>query len=163
MSIGILIPDLYKAITYKPLKLFRKTMKSIFTSKNEVPTTDSLKKALGETVEIWKTFEEFTKEHYPTAMVEWNFSSEKFGWSFRIKDHKRVILYLLPRDGYFKTAFVFGQKATEQILESTISETIKAELKAAKVYAEGRGIRIEVRDKSMVKDIQELIKIKIGN
>lgn len=138
-------------------------MKSIFTSKNEMPTIDDLKKALGETFEIWKTFEEFTKENYPNANVEWRFSGEKFGWSFRIKDNKRVILYLLPRDQFFKSAFVFGQKATEQILESNISEVIKTELKAAKVYAEGRGIRIDVRDKSNFNDIQELIKIKIMN
>lgn len=136
-------------------------MKSIFIDKNIEPTSEDLKKGLGETFKIWKVFEEFTKENYPKAIAEWNFSSEKFGWSFRIKDNKRVILYLLPRDKFFKTAFVFGQKATEQILESTISEVIKKELMAAKVYAEGRGIRIEVRDKSNLKDIKELIKIKI--
>ena len=38
---------------------------------------------------------------------------------------------------------------------------IKTELKAAKVYAEGRGIRIEVRNKSKDSDIQKLIKFKI--
>ncbi|MET0760684.1 MAG: DUF3788 family protein [Flavobacterium sp.] len=138
-------------------------MKSIFTNKNEMPTIDSLKIALGETFDIWKSFVEFTNINYPKANVEWNFSSEKFGWSFRIKDNKRVILYLLPRDKFFKTAFVFGQKATEQILESDISEGVKTELKSAKVYAEGRGIRIEVRDKSNFDDIQRLIKIKIMN
>ena len=138
-------------------------MKSIFTSKNEIPTIDSLKIALGNTFELWKNFEEFTLENYPDAKVEWNFSGEKFGWSYKIKDSKRVIIYLLPRENFFKTAFVFGQKATEKILESDISEAIKTELKATKVYAEGRGIRIEVRDNSNCIDIQKLIKIKIMN
>jgi hypothetical protein len=136
-------------------------MQSIFTNKNEIPTIDSVKKALGETFEVWKRFEEFTKVNYPNAKVEWNFSSEKFGWSYRIKDNKRVIIYLLPRENFFKIAFVFGQKAFKKILESDISESIKTELKAAKVYAEGRGIRIEVRNKSKDSDIQKLIKFKI--
>ncbi|MGL2966289.1 DUF3788 domain-containing protein [Flavobacterium sp. XGLA_31] len=138
-------------------------MKSIFTNKNEIPTTVSLKKALGETFEVWKKFEEFTKDHYPNAKSEWHFSGEKFGWSYRIKDNKRVLLYLLPRENFFKTAFVFGQKATEKILESAISESIKTELKSAKVYAEGRGIRIDVRNQSNSGDIQKLITIKIDN
>lgn len=138
-------------------------MKSIFTDKNEMPTFDSLKKALGEKVEIWQIFQEFTQENYPKATVEWKYSSEKFGWSFRINDNKRVILYLLPRDNYFKVALVFGKKAMEQILESTVSERIKTELLAAKVYAEGRGIRIVVSDKSNLEDILKLIKIKIMN
>lgn len=138
-------------------------MKSVFTDKNEVPDMGKLKEALGETFDIWTTFVDFTYANDTNSKEEWNFSSEKFGWSFRIKDKKRVLLYLLPRENFFKVAFVFGQKATEQILASDISEDIKAELNAAKVYAEGRGIRIEVRDKSMMEDIRKLIKIKIAN
>ena len=58
-------------------------------------------------------------------------------------------------------ALVFGQKATDKLLESNIAETIRTEIKAAKVYAEGRGIRIEVRDKSILADIKKLIEIKV--
>lgn len=129
-------------------------MKSIFRIKDETPTLNQLKEVLGETFDIWKSFEKFTHEHDFNSKSGWHFSGEKFGWSFRIKDKKRVIIYLLPRDKLFKVAFVFGQKASEKILESNISDNIKAELLAAKVYAEGRGIRIEVRDISNLKDIE---------
>lgn len=138
-------------------------MKSIFIDKNIKPTDYDLEKGLGETFYIWKDLEDFTKKNYPTASCEWNFSGEKFGWSYRIKDNKRVLIYLLPRDKFFKTAFVFGQNATNQIMESDISESIKTELKQAKPYAEGRGIRIEIKDQSNFEDIQKLIKIKISN
>lgn len=138
-------------------------MKSIFVDKNIKPTTKDLEHGLGKTFHIWKSFEDFTKNNYPKATSEWNFSGEKFGWSYRIKDNKRVLIYLLPRDKFFKTAFVFGQKAMNQILESGISDAIKTELKAAKPYAEGRGIRIEIKDQSNFEDIQKLIKIKISN
>ena len=138
-------------------------MKSIFVDKNLKPTTKDLEKGLGDTFHIWKSFEDFTKKNYPDATCEWNFSGEKFGWSYRIKDKKRVLIYLLPRDRFFKTAFVFGQKATSQIMESDISESIKTELKIAKANAEGRGIRIEIKDQSNFEDIQKLIKIKISN
>ncbi len=95
--------------------------------------------------------------------MEWKFSGEKFGWSYRINDAKRVIVYLLPRQHFFKIAFVFGNKATEKILESDVSEVIKNELRLAKVHAEGRGIRIDIRDDSDIDDIKKLILIKIGN
>lgn len=138
-------------------------MKSIFTDKNIKPTNENLKEALGETFEFWMDFVDYTYQNYPAAIEEWNFSSEKFGWGFRIKDPKRVLIYLLPRDKFFKVAFVFGQKATDKILQSSISEDIKEELRTAKVYAEGRGIRIDVRQKSSIEDIHQLIKIKIMN
>jgi hypothetical protein len=67
----------------------------------------------------------------------------------------------LPHDKFFKVAFVFGQKATVAIMESTISESIKSELQVAKVYAEARGISIEIKDESRLVDILNLIEIKI--
>jgi len=137
-------------------------MKSIFTDKATIPTQKDLEIALGNTCNIWQYLSDFTKKQYPEAIEEWNFSSEKFGWSFRLKDKKRVLIYLLPRDQYFKVAFVFGDKATDAILESTIAESIKSDIKAAKKYAEGRGIRIEVKDQMLVADIEKLITIKVA-
>lgn len=137
-------------------------MKSIFTFKNSKPTVEDLENALGNTYQIWKDIEDFTKNNYSNAICEWNFSSEKFGWSYRIKDSKRVLVYLLPRDRFFKVAFVFGEKAIAQIYEGDISETIKSELNDAKKYNEGKGIRIEVKDESDIKDIQKLVIFKIS-
>lgn len=138
-------------------------MKSFFTQKAVKPTKEDLQKALGDTFELWTTLAEFTKNAYPDSFEEWKYSSEKYGWSFRISDKKRVLIYLLPRDNFFKVAFVFGQKATDEILDSNISESIVKEIKLAKVYAEGRGIRIEIKNKSIINDIKKLIKIKIEN
>lgn len=58
---------------------------------------------------------------------------------------------------------VFGQKATDQILNSGISNEIKEELMKSKVYMEGRVIRMEVRDQRLLKDIKKLVEIKIAN
>lgn len=137
-------------------------MKSIFTFKNSKPTDEDLENALGNTYQIWKDIEDFTKIKYKNAICEWNFSSQKFGWSYKIKDSKRVLVYLLPRDRFFKVAFVFGEKALAQIFESDISETIKSDLNNAKKYTEGKGIRIEVKDLSDMKDIQKLVILKIS-
>lgn len=47
-------------------------------------------------------------------------------------------------------------------MSSKVDKEIKDELNAAKVYAEGRGIRIDVNDKN-VKDVLMLINIKLRN
>lgn len=138
-------------------------MKSVFTDKTHVPTETNLKQALGSTFELWQELAAFTKKTNPDAFDEWKMTSEKFGWGFRVNDKKRVIIYLLPRAGFFKASFVFGQKAMDEIFESTISETIVNELKAAKVYAEGRGIRIDVTDNAVMDDLKKLIEVKVGN
>lgn len=138
-------------------------MKSIFTEKASQPTEESLFDALGELYPLWKTINDYCINLYPEATVNWHYSGEKYGWAYRISDKKRVLIYLLPRDGFFKTAFLFGQKAMNEIEISNIAESIKLELRQAKVYAEGRGIRLEVKDNNILKDIQQLIAIKIQN
>lgn len=138
-------------------------MQSIFLDKSQEPTAADLENGIGITFPVWREIEAFLLEEYPKAESKWHFTSAKTGWSFRMSDSKRVLVYLLPRNQYFKVAMVFGQKATDAVLESSISETIKTELKAAKVYAEGRGIRIDIQNDDLLKDIKKLIQIKLSS
>ena len=43
-----------------------------------------------------------------------------------------------------------------------IANNAKTEIKAAKKYAEGRGIRIDIKDQMLVADIEKLIAIKVA-
>ncbi len=132
-------------------------------NKETAPTESELAAALGATRDIWQEIVDYTTGLYPRATTKWNYSGSKYGWSFRVSDAKRVLVYMLPRSGFFKVSMVFGQKATEQILRNDISEDTKAKLREAKVYAEGRGIRLEIRDDAMICDVKKLIAIKVSN
>jgi len=136
---------------------------SIFPDKIPVPDQEMVQSAMGTTYPLWQEIRELVTEKYPNALEEWNYPGPKYGWSFRIRDKKRAILYLLPRNGYFMVAFVFGNAATEQVMMSSVAESIKKELSDARVYAEGRGIRIPVRDSSLLNDFRELISIKLAH
>ena len=131
--------------------------------KSQVPNDEELKKALGTSFDLWKSIRDYTLKNYPKAQEEWNFPGAKYGWSFRIKDKKRAIVYLLPGDKTFRVAFVYGEKATNQALSSNLSKEIKDVIETATVYAEGRGFRIEITDKKIIKDIEMLIDIKLAN
>jgi len=135
---------------------------SIFMDKSVKPTESALKEALGDQYELWKAVRQRVIQVYPDGIEEWNFPGKKYGWSFRIRDKKRAILYLLPRLRGFVVAFVFGKRAYEAILDSDVSGPVKIELQQAKVYAEGRGIWIPVPDSSPLQDIFQLIDIKLA-
>lgn len=47
-------------------------------------------------------------------------------------------------------------------MEASVNETIKNELKAARKYAEGRGISIDVKNETVIADIKQLIDIKMS-
>ncbi|HYX06694.1 MAG TPA: DUF3788 domain-containing protein [Bacteroidales bacterium] len=134
---------------------------SIFQDKAMMPTERDLRDNLGNTFDLWIRIRDFVMEQYPNGEGEWNFPGKKYGWSFRIKDKKRAIIYLLPRELYFKVAFIFGDKAMHTILESNVAESIKTELQQARKYAEGRGIRIDVKNEDPLEDIKKLVEIKL--
>ena len=136
---------------------------SIFRDKKITPSDKDLLEKLGATFDLWNQIQNFVLIKYPKGIPEWNYPGEKYGWSFRIKDKKRAIIYFLPRDKYFKVAFVFGQKATDYVLSSNISADIKIALEKATKYAEGRGIRIDVNDETIISDVKNLIEIKLDN
>jgi hypothetical protein len=137
-------------------------MQNIFTDKQLKPTDETLEAALGVSHTYWQELKNYVFSLYPEAIEEWNYTKSG-GWSFRMKDKKRAIIYLIPQDGYFKAALVFGRKATDEVMASRVSTEIKTELESAKVYAEGRGIRIEVRDERMTGNIKILVDIKVRN
>jgi len=135
----------------------------IFTDKKIMPVENDLLMALSNTYEIWQQLSGYVHLKYPAAIDLWNYSGDKYGWGFRIKDKKRAIVYLLPRDRFFKVAMIFGQKATDAIMDSQVAETLKSELASARVYAEGRGIRIDVLNETILNDLKTLIDIKISH
>lgn len=137
--------------------------KSIFSDLNNQPCTEDLKAPLGNSYLNWMEIRDFVFEKYPKAVGEWHVSVKKYGWSFRIKDKKRAIVYLSPRQSYFKLTMVFGQKATDKILETDIKKSIKEELMTSKVYIEGRVLRLDINDSFLINDVKTLIEIKLAN
>lgn len=135
----------------------------VFSEKEIIPSEKELQIHLGESHVLWKDIHDYVLEEYPKGNTEWNFPGKKYGWSYRIKDKRRAIIYFLPREGYFKVAFVFGQKAFDVIMNSDIDENIKQELRDARKYAEGRGIRIDVNDEAVLHDIKQLVDIKLAH
>ena len=136
---------------------------SIFMDLLKKPETVDLEIPLGNTYPIWIEIRDFVLEKYPAAIEEWHISVKKYGWIFRIKDKKRAIIYLSPRNGFFHVTMVFGQKATDRILNSDISSNVKEELMNSKVYMEGRAVRLDIDDSSLINDIKKLVEIKIAN
>lgn len=132
---------------------------SIFTDKNQLPTRADIKQVLGKSYARWQELVNYILEQHPAAREEWNYS--KAGWNCRVKDSKRVIVYLMACDGFFRASFVLGARATTVILDSDISEDIKATITAAKVYAEGRGVRIEVKNKKTLQSVIKIAQVKL--
>lgn len=136
---------------------------NVFMDKSTQPDDHRLAHALGENAIFWEAIKKHLAQKHGEANEEWKFYNTKSGWILKTLLKKRNLFFLIPLPGFFRLAFVFGDKAVSAVEKSDLPEDIKTELKNARKYAEGRGIRIEVKSQKDVEHVKKLIDIKVGN
>jgi hypothetical protein len=134
-----------------------------FNNKQIMPDEAALAAEIGETKEVLDQICSFIEKETGQLTREWKHYGQKSGWTLKLLSKKRNLLFVGPEDGYFIIAFVFGDRAVEAVLKSQLPESIKNELMNARKYAEGRGIRFEIRDNSQLDSVLQLIRIKLEN
>ena len=136
---------------------------SVLDDKSSVPTDEVVAEVLGfDAVQLWLAVRHHIAETYPPMSVEWNYPGAKYGWSCRLVQKKRRIIYLIPQKDYFLAAFVFGEKAMALVRQAGIPEPLLEELESARKYAEGRGIRFPVRTLDDVETVKKLAACKMA-
>lgn len=131
-----------------------------FDDKAMRPDDKALAVGLGPSKALWDDLMARVAAAYAPVTEAWGFYK---AWSLRLKRKDRTILYLLPRDGLFLCAFVFGAKATEEARKSRLPKAVLKTIDEAPVYAEGRGFRLEVRTARDVETMKRLAAIKMAN
>ncbi len=134
---------------------------SIFDDKARPPGPGELESAIGRTGALWEGLRGRVRESYGPVADEWAFAGAKFGWSLRLKDRKRVVLYLIPCKGHFLAGVVLGEKAVQAVRGAGLPEGILRMVDEAKPYSEGRGIRVEVRKKGDAAAVWKLVTAKM--
>lgn len=132
---------------------------SVFIDKAKKPAAKELLATLGNGVTLWNGFVEYIREQYAPVSDEWKFYKS---WHWKLSRKARTICYLFPQDGYFSVALVLGEKAVAKARESKLPKTILKQLEEARVYAEGRGIRVDCKRASDVEHVKVLLAIKMG-
>ena len=138
-------------------------MSSVFIDKNIKPDNQMLADTLGVSYKLWDKIKISLSTNYGELNEDWKFYGQKIGWTLKLLYKKRNLFFLTPYENYFQIAFVFGDKAVEIIEKSDLTKNIIEEIKNARKYAEGRGLRVAVKKQNDVKYVLKLTEIKIGN
>lgn len=134
-----------------------------FIGKMKSPTEEDLDAALGPAKAVWVRFIAELAEENGVDGREWNCYSPKAGWSLRLKKKKRTIVWLGPCEGSFRVAFILGEKAMKAARESALPARVKKILEEAPKYAEGTGVRIDVKGAKDIAALKKLAEIKLAN
>jgi hypothetical protein len=133
-----------------------------FIGKVQQPTDEELAAELGPAKLLWdKLLIDLAKLHIDGE--EWNSYSRKAGWALRVKRETRTILYLSPARGCFMASFALGKKALQTARKSGLPEPAIKMIDAAKRYAEGTAVRIEVHAAKDLAVVKKLAVAKLEN
>lgn len=137
------------------------TEEKIFTEKSNQPTEKDLKVILGTRYKLWADLIKFVESNFGAPVTEWKYYGKKSGWVQKLFLKKRNLLFFIPYDKFFRIGIVFGEKAVAEIVKSDLPEDIITEIKNTKKYAEGRGLRIDVNNKTSLEIVKKLVQIKV--
>lgn len=136
---------------------------SAFDDKSRSPTDAELAQVLGKAHALWEDLAHRIARRFAPMTSEWGFASKSTGWGLRLRQPQRTVLYMTPCTGYFLASFALGEKAVLAALASDLPAPIVEAIQSAKQYAEGRGVRIEVRKKPDVAAIERIAIAKMAN
>jgi hypothetical protein len=136
---------------------------SAFDDKSNQPRSGQLKETLGRSGALWDRLKGHLASEYQPLAEKWMFSGAKWGWSLQLKQKKRTILYMTPCKKHFLVGFALGEKAVNAAHESDLPASVLATIDSATKYAEGRGVRIEVRTKKDLENVKNLAVVKMAN
>lgn len=134
-----------------------------FYEKTRKPADDELADALGPTSSLWHELRRLIALQFAPLTEEWVFSGKQYGWSLRLKQKKRAILYMKPLEGHFRVSFAFGEKAVQAAHQSDLPVSVLKLIDDAPKYPEGRGVRMEVSGGKDVRIAVKLPGIKMAN
>jgi hypothetical protein len=136
---------------------------SAFDDKSKKPRASDLERTLKRASAHWNSLIQHIASEYPPLDEMWTFAGAKWGWSLRLRQQKRAVLYMTPCEGYFFVGFALGEKAVKAAHGSSLPDSLLAVLDEANKYAEGRAVRIEVRSKKDLDNAKKLASIKMAN
>ena len=136
---------------------------SAFHDKSTTPSDTDLSLVLGRTKTHWDNLITHIASEYPPLESTWGYAGAKWGWSLRLKQKKRTVLYMTPCRKHFLVGFALGEKAVKAAQNVPLPDEVLTIIDEAPRYAEGRGVRIEIRNKTGLGYAKQVADVKMAN
>lgn len=126
------------------------------------PERNHLTGILGDAAPLWDAVIDSVRIRAPQLIEHWHFAGQRIGWSLRLVEKARVLIYLTPDAGRFRVGLVLGGKAVVAARAAGVSAATASILKIAPKYAEGHGVRFHVTTREDMAPLEELLDMKFA-
>jgi hypothetical protein len=127
----------------------------------QFPNDQVLYRQLGKAKPSWIAFLALLKEKAPQLTNEWRYYTDGKSWLFKVNRHATTICWAAVWDKYFTVAFYLNARAEELVRNSSLDLALKQGFLHPAEANKFRSIRVEVRGKSDLNAVEELLDIKL--
>jgi len=136
---------------------------SALDDKAREPTDTDVAEVLADASRLWIDLKDLMASQFDPLAEDWTFSGKKWGWSLRLKQKKRAVLYMTPSTGFFYVGFALGEKAVAAAHKGDLPQNLLEIIDNSQKYAEGRAVRLEVRSSEDLENVVNVATIKMAN
>jgi len=134
---------------------------SLLNDPDVFPSDSVLSRPLGRSKPAWDAFMTLLKKDYPQMSVDWRYYTDGRTWLCKVTRKADTVFWMSAWDKFFKISFYFTAEAEAAISASTMDPGLKYSFLHPKGRCSLRPVTIEVRNKSDLQPIGELIGIKL--
>ena len=116
---------------------------------------------LGDQRSAWEEFLTFVRAKYP-SQEEWKFYGKNYGWALRFRKSGKALLSLYPAQNGFTVQVILSEASTQATRDLKLGKRVRQVIESAHPFAEGRWLYIPIKSKKDVKDVWQLLTLKLG-
>jgi hypothetical protein len=137
-------------------------MTTLNPEKPAPPTSEELAALLGSAIGLWSGLHEAVRAANAPVTERWVYGGRKYGWSCRLEQGKKGVLYMTPDAGHFRIGMALSDSDREAVLASEVPIDVREALAATTKAMEGWPVRMAVRTADDVAVVLELVEIKLS-
>ena len=133
---------------------------------DRTPSIRDIREYLGYAKPYWDELTSYIEDSYQVKpQLAYSKCSAQPGWNVKYKKSSKALCTLYPMEGYFIALVVVGPKEEEEVNICMNAELftnyVKELYDRTDSFSMGRWLMIEVKDKSVLKDIKHLLAIRV--
>ena len=135
---------------------------SCFLEREQEPSSDSVRKALGKACPAWDELQGHLREAYGLTGTLHFMYGQRYGWALRFRRGEKLIVALYPNVGRLTVQIVLGRAQVARASAMHLEPNIAKVLRAAKDYPEGRWSFVPVKTRKSARELRDLIALKFS-
>ena len=98
----------------------------------------------------------------PGVRGEWRRYKQGTSPTLKVIKGKRTLYYVLPDDEAVHVTFLLGRRASDAALAGRLPAHLRAAIRSAKQFPEGRAVRLALHRLADVADVEALLAVKLA-